>query len=102
MNDTPITRRSVATAPRRKWKGETEWEGLRPEQAAGLEPAAEAAEGDFDWAPARVVLPPAKQVISMRFDRDMPAFFRAQGRGYQTCINAVLPRSMEAQRGRVG
>ena len=33
---------------------------------------------------------PSKQIISVRIDRDVLAFFKSQGRGYQTRINAVL------------
>lgn len=43
-----------------------------------------------DWASATVDLPQAKSVLNMRVDRDVLDFFRAQGRGYQTRINAVL------------
>ncbi len=42
------------------------------------------------WARATVELPQPKSVLNMRVDRDVLDFFRAQGRGYQTRINAVL------------
>jgi uncharacterized protein (DUF4415 family) len=45
---------------------------------------------DFDWTQARLTLPPGKDVITLRLDRDMLDWFRAQGRGYQTRINQVL------------
>lgn len=35
----------------------------------------------------------------MRIDRDVLDFFKSQGRGYQTRINAVLRSYMEAKRG---
>jgi uncharacterized protein (DUF4415 family) len=44
----------------------------------------------IDWASATVDLPQPKSVLNMRVDRDVLDFFRAQGRGYQTRINAVL------------
>ncbi|MFN4100775.1 MAG: BrnA antitoxin family protein, partial [Pararhodobacter sp.] len=34
----------------------------------------------------------------LRLDPEVLSFFRAQGRGYQTRINAVLRAYMEAQR----
>ncbi|MGC1398673.1 BrnA antitoxin family protein [Candidatus Binatus sp.] len=37
-----------------------------------------------------VGLPPAKQDIHIRLDRDILEWFKAHGRGYQTRINAVL------------
>jgi uncharacterized protein (DUF4415 family) len=42
--------------------------------------------------------PPAKQAISIKLDRDILAFFRRQGTGYQTRINSVLRRYVEAMR----
>lgn len=41
---------------------------------------------------------PAKEAISIKLDKDVLGFFRKQGRGYQTRINAVLRRYMQAQR----
>ena len=46
-------------------------------------------------------MPPSKRVISVRIDSDVLDFFKAQGRGYQTRINAVLRSYMEAKRGRM-
>lgn len=54
-----------------------------------------------DWASATVELPQPKSVLNMRVDRDVLDFFRAQGRGYQTRINAVLRSYVDqAARGR--
>ena len=39
-----------------------------------------------------------KEAISIKLDRDVLAFFRSQGRGYQTRINAVLRRYVQFQR----
>ena len=36
-------------------------------------------EGEFDWSQARVVLPPGKQAISVRIDRDVLDFFKSRG-----------------------
>lgn len=44
---------------------------------------------DF-WAGSRVVVPPPKQAISLRVDRDVLAWFKRQGPRYQTRMNAVL------------
>ncbi len=38
----------------------------------------------------------AKEQITLRIDSDVLAWFRAQGRGYQTRINALLRAYMEA------
>jgi uncharacterized protein (DUF4415 family) len=49
---------------------------------------------------ARKGLPPEprKAAISLRLDADVLAWFRAQGAGYQTRVNAVLRAYMEACR----
>ena len=59
-------------------------------------------DGDFDWSNARVELPGPKQQLTVRLDKDVIDWFRSQGRGYQTRMNAVLRRFVEAQRERRG
>jgi len=44
--------------------------------------------------------PGPKQQITLRLDPDVLAFFRKGGRGYQTTINAVLRKYVEARKGR--
>jgi uncharacterized protein (DUF4415 family) len=44
--------------------------------------------------------PGPKKQITLRLDPDVLAFFRRQGKRYQTTINAVLRRYMEVQRRR--
>ena len=51
---------------------------------------------DF-WDDAALVLPEPKEPISIRVDRDVLAWFREQGAGYQTRMNAVLRSYMEAR-----
>jgi len=52
---------------------------------------------DF-WRQARVVVPPGKKSVHLRVDADVLAWFKAQGRGYLTRMNAVLRSYMEAHR----
>jgi uncharacterized protein (DUF4415 family) len=52
---------------------------------------------DF-WKNARLILPEKKATITMTIDRDVLAFFKRGGRGYQTRINAVLRSFMNMQR----
>jgi uncharacterized protein (DUF4415 family) len=49
---------------------------------------------DMDWSKAVAVHPIPKHAISIRLDRDVIDFFKAQGKGYQTRINAVLRHFM--------
>jgi uncharacterized protein (DUF4415 family) len=43
---------------------------------------------------------PRKQQVTLRLDADVMEWFRAQGRGYQTQINALLRAYVEAHRSR--
>lgn len=53
---------------------------------------------ETDWAEAVIGLPVMKTPVNAKFDVDVVDWFKAQGRGYQTRMNAVLRRYMEAQR----
>lgn len=46
--------------------------------------------GEEFWRNAKVTLPVPKQAISIRLDEDVLTYFKAQGPGYQSRINAVL------------
>lgn len=95
MSETIITRMSLDDI--RKLKGETDWERLKRDEAAGIEPEPDEDEFEVDWSRARLVIPQPKTPVSIRLDQDVLDFFKAQGRGYQTRINAVLRAFMEAQ-----
>jgi len=41
---------------------------------------------------------PRKQQVTLRIDSDVPQWFKAQGRGYQSRINALLRAYMGAHR----
>jgi uncharacterized protein (DUF4415 family) len=53
-----------------------------------------------DWDNARIVIPPGKDIITLRLDRDVLDYLRGQGKGYQTLINQVLRAWYDAQLGR--
>lgn len=50
---------------------------------------------DEFWANARLVHPTPKEAISIRLDGDVLDYFKSQGKGYQSRINAVLRSYME-------
>lgn len=54
-----------------------------------------------DFFENAILWPGPKQQITLRIDPDILKFFRKQGRGYQSTINAVLRKYMEAQVRRV-
>ncbi len=49
------------------------------------------------WKDAKVVWPETKQLTSLRIDPDVLIWFKAQGKGYQTRMNAVLRAYVKAQ-----
>jgi len=53
---------------------------------------------DIDWSKARLVLPPGKENVTLRIDRDVLAWFRSTGKGFHTRMNAVLRAYMDAHR----
>jgi len=46
----------------------------------------------------RVVVPPGKKQLTLRLDADVLAWLKAQGKGYQSRINAILRTYYEAHR----
>jgi uncharacterized protein (DUF4415 family) len=49
------------------------------------------------WATAQLVMPEPKVSIGVRFDRSVVNWFKKQGKGYQTKMNAVLRTYVESQ-----
>ncbi len=81
-------------AMRERGESQSDWVRAAAMTDAEIE-AAIAADPDeagmtVDWAKASVDMPRAKAVLNMRVDRDVLEFFRRDGPGYQTKINAVL------------
>ena len=66
-----------------------------PRQAAEalFRPTAKPAEALPDSAQQAPSLPNAKEVVSLRIDRDVLEFFQADGPGWQERINAALRRA---------
>ena len=52
---------------------------------------------DEFFANAELRLPEPKQAITIRVDKDVLDWFKSQGKGYQTRMNAVLRMYMERQ-----
>jgi len=85
----------------------TDWDRVRAMTEEEIEAAAEAdpdalpLDGEF-WRTARVVIPPSKKHTGIRIDADVLDWFKRQGRGWQTRMNAVLRAYYEARRGGPG
>ena len=56
-----------------------------------------AVDEDF-WTNARVVMPSGKASVHLRMDSDVLDWFRGQGKGHLTRMNAVLRSFMEAHK----
>ena len=83
-------------------KGKTDWKRVDAKAEKALEGAI-AADPDADvpnadWTRARLVLPQPKESIHLRLDPDVLAWYRQQGHGHLTRMNAVLRAYMDAHR----
>ena len=101
MTEERITRVSLKQA--RRMKSLTDWARLDAMTEEEIERnAAEDPDNppwtEEEWARARVVFPQGKEPVTLRLDRDILAWFKQRGRGYQTRINAVLRAFVEAQK----
>jgi uncharacterized protein (DUF4415 family) len=78
-------------------------EALKAERAQGTtltraDSPAKPVDEDF-WRNARVVMPaPGKASVHLRIDADVLEWFRGQGRGHLSRMNAVLRSFMEAHK----
>ena len=91
-------RRDGSFAPVRSKSDRTaiaKWTDAEIEKMAASDPDHPALDDEF-WR--SVDEPASKEAISIKLDQDVLAFFRKQGRGYQTRINAVLRSYMRARR----
>lgn len=80
----------------------TDWKRLRASSGKSIgsalkaDPEVRPTDVNF-WKHAKVVLPQAKQTVTIRLDADLLGWLRRQ-KGYQTRINAVLRTYMEAHK----
>ncbi|TVS05947.1 MAG: hypothetical protein EA407_01105 [Rhodobacteraceae bacterium] len=72
-------------------KSRTDWDALRRKGDYEGEQ-----EFPVDWTRAELVTPEPKKAISLRVDPDVLEFFKSEGPGYQTRMNAVLRTWMKA------
>lgn len=81
-----------------KEKSKTDWDKLEnmPDSDIDYSDIPELDESFFKKAKLR--MPKAKPLISIRLDPDVLEWFKSFGAGYQTRINAVLRMYMEANR----
>jgi uncharacterized protein (DUF4415 family) len=51
-----------------------------------------------DFSKAKLKMPETKELISLRVDSDILVWFKNQGKGYQTKINAILRTYMDTMK----
>jgi uncharacterized protein (DUF4415 family) len=73
----------------------TDWKRLAAMRDRDIDRGEIAELGDDFFARAELHVPP-KQVVTMRVDADVLAWFKEQGQGYQTRINRLLRAYMQA------
>jgi len=78
-----------------KKNSRTDWDYLTSESNKGIDFSDVPRLSPDFWRKARLRLPQKKDSITLRLDHDVLAWFRRQGRGYQTRINAVLRSYVE-------
>ncbi|MFN0104005.1 MAG: BrnA antitoxin family protein [Bryobacteraceae bacterium] len=85
-------------------QGQTDWKRVDALTDADVVKAIQSdpdtVEAGPEWFSQAMVLRPAqdKEPITVRLDADMLDWFRRQGRGYQTRMNAILRAYYEAHR----
>lgn len=102
MSEKRITRRTLES----RRKGKTDWERVRRMSEEEIERGAAEDADNPPWTEAeleaaRLVLPSErpKVPISIRLDPEVVEYFKAQGSGYQSRINAVLRAYVRSRRG---
>lgn len=83
-------------------KGKTDWKRLDRQTSVQTETIAlNDRDGrpmsDEEWARAEIIHP-QKVPVGLKLDNDVLGWFKSQGKGYQTRINAILRRYYETHR----
>jgi uncharacterized protein (DUF4415 family) len=92
-----VVRRRARIKGKSDWARVTSMSDKEIMRAAKSDPDAQPTDLEF-WKDARIVLPAGKHPITLRLDRDVLDWFKAQGRRYQSRMNAVLRSYMEGHR----
>ena len=78
-------------------RGATNFRKLRSMRDAAIDFSNVPKLGKSFWKHARLVMPEAKDRLTIRVDHDVVQWLKKNGPGYQTRINAILRSYMEAQ-----
>ena len=91
-----IVKRTAAELRAMEKRGEikTDWKAAAKKPLPSRSSADDAME-EIDWVTTELPKPQRKGHMTLRIDTDVLAWFRAQGKGYQSRINAILRRYFE-------
>jgi uncharacterized protein (DUF4415 family) len=91
-----IVKRTAAELRAMERRGEvkTDWKAAAKKPLPSGRDADDAME-EIDWLTTKLPKPPLKGHMTLRIDADVLAWFRAQGKGYQSRINAILRKYFE-------
>ncbi len=103
-SDENIKHYTAAELRAKRAQSRTDLEKLDAMSDAELERriAEDAGEQDMclDWRRAKLVMPEPKQSVHLRLEREVVEFFRSQGKGHISKMQAVLKAYVEAHRPR--
>src|SRR5271168_1205703 len=92
-----LERRQVVNGKNSKKPSKTDWKRIDAMRDEDID-LSDAPELGPDFFKNAIIWPGPKKQITLRVDPDVLRFFRKHGRGYQTTINAVLRKYMEARK----
>ena len=81
----------------KKFTGKTDWKRLETMTDEDIDYSDSPPTDEAFWADAELVIP-AKKQISIRLDAEVIDWFKTQGKGYQSRINAVLQSYIQHHR----
>jgi len=83
-----------------KSKDRSDWDAMRAMTEEELEAAIASDEDErdieWDWTKAKLVMPKARQSVHLRLEREVVEFFKSQGKGHISRMQAVLKAYKDA------
>jgi len=82
--------------PKKKESSQTDWSKVDAVEDTAIDYSEIPKLDEHFWKNAKMVFPENKVKVTMRLDPDVLRWFKKQGKGYQTKINAVLKSYIQA------
>ncbi len=84
--------------PKKKRSSKSDWARVDAMQDSDIDYSDISKLDEKFWENAQLVMPENKVKVTMRLDPEVLNWFKEQGKGYQTKINAVLKSYVQAHR----